>query len=70
MDIKFEMNRSVLTVKDLELKIGKSNRVYEMPNRKRSLTLKMMWKLHGGLGIPAEPLIKQPSTHAFTSIKC
>jgi HTH-type transcriptional regulator / antitoxin HigA len=63
VDIKFETNRSVLTVKDLEPMIGKSNRVYEMPNRKRSLTLKMIWKLHGGHGIPTEPLIKQPSTH-------
>ena len=53
MGIKFEMNRSVLTVKDLEPMIGKSNRVYEMSNRKRSLTLKIIWKLHGGLGIPA-----------------
>ena len=66
MGIKFEMNRSVLTVKDLESMIGKSNRVYEMPNRKRSLTFKMIWKLHDGLGIPAESLIKQPSTHALT----
>ncbi len=42
--------------------IGKSNRVYEILNRKRSLTLKMIWKLHDGLGIPAESLIKQPGT--------
>ncbi len=65
--IKFEMDRSGLTVKDLEPMIGKSNRVYEILNRKRSLTLKMIWKLHDGLGIPAESLIKQPSTHELTS---
>lgn len=61
--IKFEMERKGLTVKDLEPMIGKSNRVYEILNRKRTLTLKMIWKLHDGLGIPAESLIKQP-THA------
>jgi len=61
--IKFEMEQKGLTVKDLEPMIGKSNRVYEILNRKRSLTLKMIWKLHQGLGIPAELLIK-PSHHA------
>ncbi len=62
--IKFEMEQKGLTVKDLEPMIGKSNRVYEVLNRKRSLTLKMIWKLHQELGIPAESLIKQPvQTH-------
>ncbi len=59
--IKFEMERKGLTVKDLEPMIGKSNRVYEILNRKRTLTLKMIWRLHNGLGIPAESLIKQPT---------
>jgi HTH-type transcriptional regulator/antitoxin HigA len=40
--IKFEMEQKGLTVKDLEPMIGKSNRVYEVLNRKRSLTLKMI----------------------------
>jgi len=62
--IKFEMERKSLTVKDLEPMIGKSNRVYEILNHKRSLTLKMIWKLHEGLGIPAESLIKPPQAHA------
>ncbi|MBP6365872.1 MAG: transcriptional regulator [Nitrosomonas sp.] len=57
--IKFEMEQKGLTVKDLEPMIGKSNRVYEVLNRKRSLSLKMIWKLHQELGIPAESLIKQ-----------
>ena len=62
--IKFEMEQRGLTIKDLEPMIGKSNRVYEVLNRKRSLTLKMIWKLHQELGIPAESLIKQPvQTH-------
>ncbi len=62
--LKFEMERKNLTVKDLEPMIGKSNRVYEILNHKRSLTLKMIWKLHEGLGIPAESLIKPPQAHA------
>lgn len=62
--IKFEMDRKGLTVKDLEPMIGRSNRVYEILNYKRSLTLKMIWKLHEGLGIPAESLIKPPQPHA------
>jgi len=59
--IKFEMERKGLTVKDLEPMIGKSNRVYEILNHKRSLTLNMIWRLHEGLGIPAESLIKPPA---------
>jgi len=59
--IKFEMEQKGLTVKDLEPMIGKSNRVYEILNHKRSLTLKMIWKLHLELGIPAECLIKPPT---------
>jgi HTH-type transcriptional regulator/antitoxin HigA len=62
--IKFEMERKGLTVKDLEPMIGKSNRVYEILNHKRSLTLKMIWKLHEGLGIPAESLIKPPQVRS------
>ena len=62
--IKFEMEQKGLTVKDLEPMIGKSNRVYEILNRKRSLTLKMIWRLHRELGIPAESLIKPPDESA------
>ena len=62
--IKFEMEQKGLTIKDLEPMIGKSNRVYEVLNHKRPLTLKMIWRLHEQLGIFAESLIKQPSTAA------
>jgi len=53
------MEQKGLTVKDLEPMIGKSNRVYEILNHKRSLTLQMIRRLHEQLGIPAESLIKQ-----------
>jgi HTH-type transcriptional regulator / antitoxin HigA len=51
--IKFEMEQKGLSVKDLEPMIGKSNRVYEVLTHKRSLTLKMIRRLHEQLGIPA-----------------
>ncbi|GAA0495355.1 transcriptional regulator [Pigmentiphaga sp. GD03639] len=59
--IKFRMEQAGLTAKDLEPMIGRRNRVYEILNRKRSLTLQMIWNLHKGLGIPAESLVKPPS---------
>ncbi len=58
--IKFTMESRGLSAKDLQPMIGGLNRVYEVLSRKRPLTLKMIWRLHKGLGIPAESLIKQP----------
>lgn len=55
--IKFRMEQSGLSVKDLEPIIGKSNRVYEVLNRKRPLTLAMIRRLHKNLGISADVLI-------------
>ncbi len=57
--IKFRMEQSGLSVKDLEPIIGKKNRVYEVLNRKRPLTLAMIRRLHRSLGIPAEVLIAE-----------
>ncbi|MCP1677286.1 HTH-type transcriptional regulator/antitoxin HigA [Natronocella acetinitrilica] len=57
--IKFVMEQRGLAVKDLEPMIGRRNRVYEVLNRKRGLTLSMVRKLHSGLGIPAESLISK-----------
>ena len=48
---------SGLTVKDLVPSIGQPNRVYEVLNRKRGLTIQMIRNLHRNLGIPAESLI-------------
>jgi len=42
--------------------IGKSNRVYEVLNRKRPLTLAMIRRLHQSLGIPADVLIAETAT--------
>jgi len=56
--IKYHMEQRGLRPQDLAPYIGSRNRVYEILNRKRPLTLKMIWRLHTGLGIPAESLIK------------
>jgi HTH-type transcriptional regulator/antitoxin HigA len=56
--IKYHMELKGLSPHDLIPFIGGRNRVYEVLARKRPLTLKMIWRLHKGLGIPAESLIK------------
>lgn len=61
--IRFRMEQQGLTVKDLEPLIGGRNRVYEILNRKRPLTLAMIRRLHRQLGIPAEVLIGEPVAH-------
>ena len=56
--IRYHMEQNGLAPKDLAPYVGSRNRVYEVLNRKRPLSLKMIWRLHKGLGIPAESLIK------------
>ena len=57
--IKFYMEQNNMTAKDLAPAIGRVNRVYEVLNRTRPLTLKMIRNLHGQYGIPAESLIRE-----------
>ena len=59
--IKFIMDQKGLSAKDLVPMIGKVNRVYEILNGTRNLTLPMIWRLHQALGIPAQILIRPPS---------
>lgn len=56
--IKYHMEQQGLGAHDLIPFIGGRNRVYEVLARKRPLTLTMIRRLHKGLGIPAESLIK------------
>lgn len=56
--IRFRMEQQGLTPADLEPFIGSKSKVSEVLNRKRSLSLSMVRKLHDGLGISAEVLIK------------
>lgn len=57
--IRHHMEQKGLAPRDLIPFVGSRNRVHEVLNRKRPLTLKMVWRLHTGLGIPAESLIRQ-----------
>ena len=52
------MEQAGLAPKDLVPAIGRLNRVYEILNHKRPLTLNMIWRLHEKFGIPAESLIR------------
>jgi HTH-type transcriptional regulator / antitoxin HigA len=62
--IKYHMEQRGLSPPDLIPFIGGRNRVYEVLARKRPLTLKMIRRLHEGLGIPAESLIKNGQRQA------
>ena len=65
--IKFRMEQSGLTVKDLEPVIGRKNRVYEVLSRRRTLTLRMIEGLHTKFGIPVESLLKQGTNKPSSS---
>jgi HTH-type transcriptional regulator/antitoxin HigA len=60
--IRFRMESQRLTRKDLEPMIGSRARVAEVLNRKRSLSIEMIRRLHEELGISAEVLIR-PTRH-------
>ena len=51
-------------IKDLEPMIGKANRVYEVLNHKRPLSLRMIQNLNKGLGISAQVLISESAKPA------
>ena len=65
--IKFRLEQQGLSVKDLEPYIGQPNRIYEVLNHKRPLTLRMIRLLHKGLGIPAEVLIHNDERFAVNA---
>jgi HTH-type transcriptional regulator / antitoxin HigA len=56
--VLFRLDQRGLSRKDLEPYIGSRARVSEILGGKRSLTLAMIRRLHEGLGIPAEVLIR------------
>ena len=56
--IRYHMEQNGLQPRDLIPFIGSRNRVHEVLNRRRELTLHMIRRLHEGLGIPAKSLIK------------
>jgi HTH-type transcriptional regulator / antitoxin HigA len=56
--IKFRMEQLGLRRKDLEPLIGTRTRVAEILNRRRSLSIAMIRRLHDRLGIPTDVLIR------------
>jgi HTH-type transcriptional regulator/antitoxin HigA len=56
--IRFRMTQGGLTVKDVVPSLGQPDRIYEVLDRKRDRTIKMMRNLHRNLGIPAESRIE------------
>jgi HTH-type transcriptional regulator/antitoxin HigA len=57
----YHMESRGLTRRDLEPFLGSRARVAEVLNRRRPLTIEMIRKLHDGLGISADVLIRQYS---------
>lgn len=55
--IKFRMEQMGLTARDLVPAIGRPNRVYEVLNNKRALTLPMIRNLHKMFNIPLASLV-------------
>ena len=58
--IKFRMEQQGLTRKDLEPIFGTRNRTSEVLNRRRSLSIGMIRRLHERLGISADILLRAP----------
>jgi HTH-type transcriptional regulator/antitoxin HigA len=56
--ILFAMEQRGYTRKDLEAALGSRQRVSEILNKRRRLTMDMAWNLHRQLGIPAGSLVK------------
>jgi HTH-type transcriptional regulator/antitoxin HigA len=56
--IRFRMEQQGIGRKDLEPMIGTRARIAEVLNRKRNLSVEMIRRLHDGLGISAEVLIR------------
>src|SRR5437868_15334809 len=64
--IQFRMEQLGLTRKDLKPLIGKRARVAKVMNRKRSLSIDMISRLHRELSISAEVLIRSARDNTAT----
>jgi HTH-type transcriptional regulator/antitoxin HigA len=56
--IRFRMEQSGRRQADLAALLGSRSRASEVLNRRRPLTMTMVWRLHEEWGIPAESLIR------------
>ena len=67
--IGFRMEQQGLTRRDLEPLIGTRARVAEVMNRRRGLSIDMIRRLHEGLGISAEVLIRPSLRDGATAVR-
>lgn len=67
--LEYYMESRGLTRSDLITYLGSKERVSEVLNRKRGLSLQMIRQLHTGLGIPAELLIGKRTRKTTASPK-
>jgi HTH-type transcriptional regulator/antitoxin HigA len=66
--LEYYMESRGLSRSDLIAYLGSKERVSEVLNRKRGLSLQMIQRLHTGLGIPADLLVgKQAHKATFTN---
>jgi len=65
--IRFRMEQAGLQQKDLVPYIGSPSKVSEVLSGKRRLSLAMIRRLHKGLGIPAEVLLREPNPKVHTT---
>jgi len=59
--IRYRMETGGFTQADLGRLLGSRQRVSDVLNRKRPLTMRMAWRLNREWGIPAEALIAPPA---------
>jgi len=64
--LEYYMESRGLNRSDLIIYLGSKERVSEVLNRKRGLSLQMIRRLHSGLGIPADLLVGK-QVHKVTS---
>src|SRR5437588_11270863 len=65
--IRYRMETGGYTQADLGRLLGSRKRASDILTRKRTLTMKMAWRLHREWGIPAEALIAPPQTRGRRS---
>ena len=65
--IRYRMETGGYTQADLGRLLGSRQRASDILTRKRSLTMRMAWRLHREWGIPAEALIAPPRSRGRRS---
>ncbi|MDD1748740.1 MAG: helix-turn-helix domain-containing protein [Methanothrix sp.] len=63
--LKYYLESRGLSRTDLVAYLGSKERVSEVLNRKRGLSLEMIRRLHNGLGIPADLLVGRRATRTI-----